>query len=50
MTKEIKMDKVIELMNRVLEIGEKYKLADKPTKIEVGRIMIGKRKNDKNKK
>lgn len=44
------MDKVIDLMNKVLEIGEKYKHADKPIKIEVGRIMIGKRKNDKNKK
>lgn len=44
------MDKVIDLMNKVLEIGEKYKLADKPTKIEVGRMMIGKRKNNKNKK
>lgn len=44
------MDKAIELMNRVLEIGEKYKLADKPTKIEVGRIMMGRRKNNKNKK
>lgn len=44
------MDKAIKLMNRVLEIGEKYKLADKPTKIEVGRIMMGRRKNNKNKK
>ena len=44
------MYKVIELMNRVLEIGEKYKLADKPTKIEVGRIMMGRKKNNKNKK
>lgn len=31
-----------ELENKVLEIGKKYKNADKPTKIEVGKIMLGK--------
>ena len=39
-----------ELENKVLEIGEKYKNADKPTKIEVGKIMLGKRRKFKKKK
>ena len=38
-----------ELENRALEIGKKYKNADKPTKIEVGKIMLGKIKRFKNK-
>lgn len=39
-----------ELGNKVLEIGEKYKNADKLTKIEVGKIIIGKRRKVKKKK
>ncbi|WP_302569526.1 hypothetical protein [uncultured Clostridium sp.] len=39
-----------ELENRVLEIGKKYKNADKPTKIEVGKIILGKRRKFKKKK
>ena len=39
-----------ELENRALEIGKKYKNADKPTKIEVGKIMLGKRRKFKKKK
>lgn len=39
-----------ELENKVLEISKKYKNADKPTKIEVGRIMLGKRREFKKKK
>ena len=39
-----------ELENKVLEIGEKYKNADKHTKIEVGKIMLGKRRKKKKKK
>lgn len=39
-----------ELENRVLEIGKKYKNTDKPTKIEVGKIMLGKRRKFKKKK
>lgn len=39
-----------ELENRVLEIGKKYKNVDKPTKIEVGKIMLGKIKKFKKKK
>ena len=31
-----------ELANKVLEIGKKYKIADKPTKVEVGKLMTGK--------
>lgn len=38
------------LENKVLEIGKKYKNADKPTKIEVGKIMLGKRRKFKKKK
>ena len=38
-----------ELENRALEIGKKYKNADKPTKIEVGKIMLGKRRKFKKK-
>ena len=39
-----------ELENRVLEIGKKYKNADKPTKIEVGKIILGRRRKFKKKK
>lgn len=39
-----------ELESRVLEIGKKYKNADKPIKIEVGKIMLGKRRKFKKKK
>ena len=39
-----------ELENRVLEIGKKYENADKPTKIEVGKIILGKRRKFKKKK
>lgn len=39
-----------ELENKVLEISKKYKNADKPTKIEVGKIMLGKIKKFKKKK
>lgn len=38
-----------ELENKVLEISKKYKNADKPTKIEVGKIMLGKRRKFKKK-
>ena len=46
----IVIDKIDELENKVLEIGKKYKDADKPTKIEVGKIMLGKIKKFKKKK
>ncbi|WP_349818188.1 MULTISPECIES: hypothetical protein [Clostridium] len=46
----IVIDKIDELENKVLEIGKKYKNADKPTKIEVGKIMLGKRRKFKKKK
>lgn len=51
----IVIDKTEELMCRALIIGEKYGQADKPTKIEVGRLMtskrrVPKRKNSKKKK
>lgn len=43
-----------ELANKVLEIGKKYKIADKPTKVEVGKLMTGKsraaKRNKKKKK
>ena len=39
-----------ELESRVLEVGKKYKNADKTTKIEVGKIILGKRRKFKNKK
>ena len=39
-----------ELGNRVLEIGKKYKNADKPKKIEVGKLMTSKRRVTKRKK
>lgn len=39
-----------ELESRVLEIGKKYKNADKPIKIEVGKIMTSKRRITKRKK
>lgn len=39
-----------ELENKVLEISEKYKNVDKPTKIEVGKIMLGKIRKFKKKK
>lgn len=38
-----------ELENKVLEISKKYKNADKPTKIEVGKIILGKRRKFKKK-
>lgn len=46
----IKIDKTEELIRRALIIGEKYVQADKPTKIEVGKIMLGKRRKFKKKK
>ena len=46
----IVIDKIDELENKVLEIGKKYKDADKPTKIEVGKIILGKRRKFKKKK
>lgn len=39
-----------ELENKVLEIGKKYKKADKLTKIEVGKKMLGKRRATKRKR
>ncbi|MEN8078214.1 hypothetical protein ABFP60_14705 [Clostridioides difficile] len=39
-----------ELKSKVLEISKKYKNADKPTKIEVGKIILGKRRKFKKKK
>lgn len=39
-----------ELANKVLEIGKKYKNADKPTKVEVGKLMTGKRRATKRNK
>lgn len=38
------------LENKVLDIGKKYKNVDKPIKIEVGKIMLGKRRKFKKKK
>ncbi|MDB1962378.1 hypothetical protein [Clostridium tertium] len=46
----IVIDKTEELMCRALIIGEKYGQADKPTKIEVGRLMTSKRRAPKRKK
>ncbi|MGY5237624.1 hypothetical protein [Clostridium tertium] len=46
----IEIDKTEELICRVLIIGEKYGQADKPTKIEVGRLMTSKRRVSKRKK
>ncbi len=46
----IVIDKIDELENKVLDIGKKYKDADKPTKIEVGKIILGKRRKFKKKK
>ena len=39
-----------DLANKVLEIGKKYKNADKPTKVEVGKLMTGKRRATKRNK
>lgn len=39
-----------ELESRVLEIGKKYKKADKLTRIEVGKKMLGKRRATKRKR
>ena len=39
-----------ELENKALEISKKYKNADKPAKIEVGKMMSGKIKKFKKKK
>lgn len=39
-----------ELVNKVLEIGKKYKSADKPTKVEVGKLMTAKRRVGKRNK
>ena len=39
-----------ELESRVLEVGKKYKNADKTTKMEVGKIILGKRRKFKKKK
>ena len=38
------IDKTEELMCRALIIGEKYVQADKPTKIEVGKLMTSNRR------
>ena len=46
----IEIDKTEELICRALIIGEKYGQADKPTKIEVGRLMMSKRRVPKRKK
>ena len=46
----IVIHKVEELESIVLDIGKKYKNADKPTKIEVGKIMLGKGRKFKKKK
>ena len=40
----IKIDKTKELIYKALIIGEKYGQADKPTKIEVGKLMTSKRR------
>ena len=40
----MKIDKTEELIRRALIIGEKYVQADKPTKVEVGKLMTGKRR------
>lgn len=46
----MEIDKTEELIRRALIIGEKYGQADKPTKIEVGKLMTGKRRVTKRKK
>lgn len=46
----IHIDNTKELITRALIIGEKYGQADKPTKIEVGRLMTSKRRVTKRKK
>ena len=46
----MKIDKTEELICRALIIGEKYVQADKPTKVEVGKLMTGKRRVTKRKK
>lgn len=40
----IHIDKTEELMCRALIIGEKYGQADKPTKVEVGKLMTSNRR------
>lgn len=40
----ILIDKTKELMYRVLRIGEEYGQADRPTKIEVGKLMTNRRR------
>ena len=44
------IDKTEELIRRAVIIGEKYGQADKSTKIEVGKLMTGKRRVTKRKK
>jgi DNA-directed RNA polymerase subunit K/omega len=44
------IDKTKELICRALIIGEKYSKSDKPTKIAVGEVMLGKIKVNKKKK
>lgn len=46
----MKIDKTEELIRRALIIGEKYVQADKPTKVEVGKLMTGKSRVAKRKK
>jgi len=46
----IHIDKTEELINKALSIGEKYGQADKPTKIEVGKLMTSKRRVPRRKK
>lgn len=46
----IDIGKTEELIYKALIIGEKYGQADKPTKIEVGKLMTRKRRVPKRKK
>ena len=46
----MKIDNTEELIRRALIIGEKYVQADKPTKVEVGKLMTGKSRVAKRKK
>lgn len=46
----MKDEEIEKLENRVLKIGENYKKSDKPTKIEVGKIMLGRIRKFKKKK
>ncbi|MDB2122844.1 hypothetical protein [Clostridium paraputrificum] len=44
----VEIDKESKLIDKALELGVKYGQADKPTKIEVGKLMTGNRRIKRN--